>query len=47
MESFSYFSSFAFLAALRETGFFQAKPPSPQRNHKEESEEINLSFSNA
>jgi len=45
--SFSYFSSFAFLATLRETGFFHAKPQSPQRNRKEESEEINLSFSNA
>jgi len=25
MESFSYFSYFAFLATLRETGFFHAK----------------------
>ena len=42
-----FFSSFAFLATLREIGFFHAKPQSPQRNRKEEKEEINVTFCNA
>jgi len=44
---FSYFYFFAFLATLRETGFFHAKPLSPQRNRKEEKQRINDPFSNA
>jgi len=46
IEFFTYFSSFAFLATLRETGFFHAKPLSPQRNRKEEKYQSNDPFSN-